>query len=154
MNGIFTDFASVGIRLCRRPCKCLDSFPSFLSELTVDIPWTRCHSGRMVKASPPSLIPVERVASRIYLIRNRKIMLDFDLAELYGVPTKAFNQAVTRNAERFPEDFMFRLSRRGRSHEPVTICDRFPEAPRPQISASRLYPGRRCHALWRASQQA
>jgi ORF6N domain len=65
----------------------------------------------MVKASPPSLIPVERVASRIYLIRNQKVMLDFDLAELYGVPTKAFNQAVTRNAERFPEDFMFRLSR-------------------------------------------
>ena len=65
----------------------------------------------MVKASPPSLIPVERVASRIYLIRNQKVMLDFDLAELYGVPTKAFNQAVTRNAERFPEDCMFRLSR-------------------------------------------
>jgi ORF6N domain len=65
----------------------------------------------MVKASPPSLIPVERVASRIYLIRNQKVMLDFDLAELYGVPTKAFNQAVTRNAARFPEDFMFRLSR-------------------------------------------
>jgi hypothetical protein len=38
-------------------------------------------------------------------------MLDFDLAELYGVPTKALNQAVTRNAQRFPEDFMFRLSR-------------------------------------------
>jgi hypothetical protein len=65
----------------------------------------------MVKASPPSLIPVERVASRIYLLRHQKVMLDFDLAELYGVPTKAFNQAVTRNAERFPEDFMFRLSR-------------------------------------------
>jgi hypothetical protein len=65
----------------------------------------------MVKAFPPSLIPVERVASRIYLIRSRKVMLDFDLAELYGVPTKALNQAVTRNAARFPEDFMFRLSR-------------------------------------------
>jgi hypothetical protein len=64
----------------------------------------------MVKASPPSLLPVERVASRIYLIRHQKVMLDFDLAELYGVPTKALNQAVTRNAERFPEDFMFRLS--------------------------------------------
>ena len=65
----------------------------------------------MVKVSHPSLIPVERVASRIYLIRNQKVMLDFDLAELSGVPTKAFNQAVTRNAARFPEDFMFRLSR-------------------------------------------
>jgi ORF6N domain len=61
----------------------------------------------MVKASPPSLIPVERLASRIYLIRSPKVMLDFDLAELYGVPTKALNQAVTRNAERFPEDFCF-----------------------------------------------
>ncbi len=65
----------------------------------------------MVKVSPPSLLPVARVASRIYLLRNQKVMLDFDLAELYGVPTKAFNQAVTRNAERFPEDCMFRLSR-------------------------------------------
>jgi hypothetical protein len=65
----------------------------------------------MVKTPPPSLIPVEHIASRIYLIRNRKVMLDFDLAQLYGVPTKALNQAVTRNAERFPEDFMFRLSR-------------------------------------------
>jgi hypothetical protein len=54
--------------------------------------------------------PVERIAGRIYLIRNRKVMLDFDLAELYGIATKALNQAVTRNAERFPEDFMFRLS--------------------------------------------
>ena len=52
----------------------------------------------MVKASPPSLIPVERVVSPIYLIRNQKVMLDFDLAELYGVPTKACSQAVTRNA--------------------------------------------------------
>jgi hypothetical protein len=65
----------------------------------------------MVKASPPSPIPIERVASRIYLIRNQKVTLDFDLAELYGVPTKALNQAVTRNAARFPKDFMFRLSR-------------------------------------------
>ena len=46
----------------------------------------------MVKASPPSLIPVERVASRIYLIRSQKVMLDFDLAELYGVPTKALTR--------------------------------------------------------------
>ena len=45
----------------------------------------------MVKASPPSLIPVERVVSPIYLTRNQKVMLDFDLAELYGVPTKACN---------------------------------------------------------------
>jgi hypothetical protein len=64
----------------------------------------------MAKEKTESLIPIERIANRIYLIGGRKVMFDFDLAELYGVPTKALNQAVTRNAERFPEDFMFRLS--------------------------------------------
>jgi hypothetical protein len=65
----------------------------------------------MAKEKTDSLIPIERIANRIYLIGGRKVMFDFDLAELYGVPTKALNQAVTRNAERFPADFMFRLSR-------------------------------------------
>jgi hypothetical protein len=46
----------------------------------------------------------------ILLMRSQKVMLDFDLAELYGVPTKALNQAVRRNLERFPEDFMFQLT--------------------------------------------
>ncbi|MBV9266111.1 MAG: ORF6N domain-containing protein [Acidobacteriaceae bacterium] len=44
------------------------------------------------------------------LIRGQKVLLDSDLAELYGVSTKAFNQAVKRNGQRFPEDFMFRLT--------------------------------------------
>ncbi|MCC7304735.1 MAG: ORF6N domain-containing protein, partial [Alphaproteobacteria bacterium] len=57
-----------------------------------------------------SIIPAERIASRIYLIRGQKVMLDADLAELYGVATKVLNQAVKRNSERFPEDFMFRLT--------------------------------------------
>ena len=57
------------------------------------------------------LIPVERIENRIFLIRGQKVMLDKDLAELYGVPTKVLNQAVKRNIERFPEDFMFSLSR-------------------------------------------
>ncbi|MCP4657063.1 MAG: ORF6N domain-containing protein [bacterium] len=61
-------------------------------------------------AKTDSIIPIERIASQIYLIRGQKVMLDFDLAALYGVPTKALNQAVTRNRERFPEDFMFRLT--------------------------------------------
>lgn len=64
----------------------------------------------MAALKTKSLIPTERIASRIYLIGGRKVMFDFDLAELYGVPTKALNQAVTRNEARFPEDFMFRLS--------------------------------------------
>ncbi len=53
---------------------------------------------------------VEQIESRIFLIRGQKVMLDADLAELYGVGTKVFNQAVKRNAERFPEDFMFQLT--------------------------------------------
>jgi len=58
-----------------------------------------------------SIIPVERIQKRIYLIRAHKILLDRDLAELYGVETRALNQAVTRNLDRFPNDFMFRLNR-------------------------------------------
>ena len=57
-----------------------------------------------------SVIPVERIASSIYLIRGEKVMLDSDLAALYGVETRALNQAVTRNIERFPQEFAFQLS--------------------------------------------
>jgi hypothetical protein len=55
------------------------------------------------------LVPHETIVERILLIRGTKVMLDADLAELYGVSTKALNQAVKRNIQRFPEDFMFRL---------------------------------------------
>ncbi|MGH7814299.1 MAG: ORF6N domain-containing protein [Candidatus Binataceae bacterium] len=61
-------------------------------------------------AKPPPVIPIERIADRIYLIRGEKAMLDSDLAELYGVSTKALNQAVARNRDRFPEDFCFSLT--------------------------------------------
>jgi len=54
-------------------------------------------------------IAEELIERRIFLIRGQKIMLDSDLAELYQVPTKAFNQAVKRNLDRFPSDFMFQL---------------------------------------------
>jgi len=50
------------------------------------------------------------IHDKIYEVRGQKVMLDFDLAELYGVETKALNQAVKRNINRFPEDFMFRLT--------------------------------------------
>ena len=62
--------------------------------------------------SSPPLIPVDRIVSQIYLVRGHKVMLDRDLAALYGVPTKALNQAIKRNLARFPEDFMFQLSKR------------------------------------------
>lgn len=56
-------------------------------------------------------IPVERIEKSIYLIRGQKVMLDSDLAALYEVTTKVLNQAVRRNRERFPQDFMFQLNR-------------------------------------------
>jgi phage regulator Rha-like protein len=59
---------------------------------------------------PKSPIPIEQIDGMIRTIRGTRVMLDRDLAKIYGVPTKAFNQAVKRNRQRFPEDFMFRLS--------------------------------------------
>ena len=56
-------------------------------------------------------IPMERITSKIYLIRGQKVMLDRSLAELYGVKTKVLKQAVKRNIGRFPEDFMFELTK-------------------------------------------
>ena len=57
------------------------------------------------------LVPVDRIASKIYLLRGTKVMLDRDLAELYGVETKRLKEQVRRNIERFPEDFMFELTK-------------------------------------------
>ena len=57
-----------------------------------------------------ALIPPELIERKIYLIRGQKVMLDNDLAELYGVPVKVLNQSVKRNLKRFPSDFMFQLN--------------------------------------------
>jgi len=57
------------------------------------------------------VIPIETIEQRIFLIRGQKVMLDFHLAELYGVQTKILNKAVTRNKHRFPLDFMFKLAK-------------------------------------------
>ena len=59
---------------------------------------------------PDSIIPAERIEKAIFLIRGRKVLLSHDLAELYGVETRVLVQAVKRNADRFPDDFMFQLS--------------------------------------------
>lgn len=63
-----------------------------------------------MKAAPVK-ISVERLEKAIFLIRGEKVMLDRDLAELYGVETRTLNQSVKRNLERFPDDFMFELTR-------------------------------------------
>ncbi len=65
---------------------------------------------------------VEQIESKIFLIRGQKVMLDADLAELYGVQTKVLNQAVKRNIERFPSDFTFQLTAIEKI-EVVTNCD-------------------------------
>jgi hypothetical protein len=62
------------------------------------------------KAASRSVIPAERIEQAIYLIRGHKVMLDTDLAHLYGVETFNLNKAVKRNLERFPGDFMFQLT--------------------------------------------
>jgi hypothetical protein len=64
----------------------------------------------MAKAIKAPIISDQQVMNKIYLIRERKVMLDEDLAELYQVETKVLNQAVKRNIDRFPPDFMFQLS--------------------------------------------
>ena len=64
----------------------------------------------MAKSS--AIIPIERIQNCILLIRSQKVILDKDLAVLYGVETRDLNKAVTRNIERFPTDFMFQLDKK------------------------------------------
>jgi len=59
---------------------------------------------------PLSPVPIEGITARILLVRGQKVMIDADLAELYGVSTKRLNEQVKRNSERFPEDFCFQLT--------------------------------------------
>jgi hypothetical protein len=70
----------------------------------------------------PKILALARVDRTILTIRGERVMLDRDLAEVYGVTTKAFNQAVKRNEQRFPSDFRFRLTEEERD-EVVTNCD-------------------------------
>ena len=72
--------------------------------------------------SRESIVPMESIERSIFFIRGQKVMLDADLAKLYGVPTKVLNQAVKRNIERFPLDFMFQLTK-DEKDEVVTNCD-------------------------------
>jgi len=66
--------------------------------------------------SADTLIPIERIQRSILLLRKQRVILDSDLAELYGVETKALTRAVKRNLDRFPEDFMFQLSKEEFDH--------------------------------------
>jgi len=66
----------------------------------------------MPKKELPLLMMEQKILNKIYIIRGEKVMLDSDLAEMYGVETKVFNQSIKRNLERFPKDFMFTLRER------------------------------------------
>ncbi|MBT8367233.1 MAG: ORF6N domain-containing protein [Deltaproteobacteria bacterium] len=74
----------------------------------------------MAQSKP--VVKVGKIQQRILLIRGEKVIVDADLAEFYGVPTKALNQAVRRNMDRFPADFMFQLNKNEKT-EVVTNCD-------------------------------
>jgi len=67
---------------------------------------------KKTRKKSPVGIPTERVEQRILLIRGQKVILDSDLADLYGVPTKRLNEQIKRNSERFPADFMFQLTKK------------------------------------------
>ncbi len=69
----------------------------------------------------PDIIPRESIENKIIVIRGQKVMIDRDLAQLYGVETKHLNVQVKRNIQRFPEEFMFRLTQKEKE-EVVTIC--------------------------------
>jgi len=71
-------------------------------------------------------IPDEVVFSKIYMVRGQKILFDFDLAALYGVETRVLKQSVKRNIARFPDDFMFQITK-PEWLEVITICDNLPE---------------------------
>jgi phage regulator Rha-like protein len=79
-----------------------------------------------------SIVPIELIERKIYFIRGQKVMLDSDLAELYGVPTKALLQAVKRNIKRFPADFMFPL----KNQEVINLRSQF-------VTSSLGHGGRR-----------
>jgi hypothetical protein len=74
------------------------------------------------KSVAKNILPLEQITAKVLALRGQRVLIDADLAELYGVTTKALNQAVKRNQQRFPEDFMFQLTT-VEKEEVVTICD-------------------------------
>jgi len=80
------------------------------------------------------IIPAARIAQSIYLLRGQKIMLDFDLAALYEVAAKVLNQAVKRNRERFPADFVFQLT----AQEFVNLKSQFVTSSQQIIDSQRI----------------
>ncbi|MEO6228816.1 MAG: ORF6N domain-containing protein [Ferruginibacter sp.] len=76
----------------------------------------------MAKSEKRMVIPDETIINKILLIRDKKVMIDKDIASLYGVPTKRLNEQVKRNLKRFPDDFMFQITQEEKD-EVVANCD-------------------------------
>jgi hypothetical protein len=91
-----------------------------------------------------SLVPVEFIEKKILLIRGHKVMIDADLAELYGVPTKRLNEQVKRNSNRFPSDFMFQLNEEEteflRSHFATSKTERGGRRYLPFVFTEQVWP--------------
>jgi hypothetical protein len=75
------------------------------------IKFTMVKTITMAKKNTKLILPDEIIISKIYLLRDKKVMLDHDLAKLYNVETKVLKQSVRRNIRRFPDDFMFELNK-------------------------------------------
>lgn len=88
------------------------------------------------------LVAIDTLSDRIHLVRGQRVMLDSDLAELYGVTTKRFNEQVKRNADRFPADFMFQLTEEEGKSLRSQIATLNPDEPlRPQLAALKAGRG-------------
>jgi ORF6N domain len=75
----------------------------------INITFTK-YCNKMAKNNLQSLVLEQKILNRIYVVRGEKVMLDKDLAEMYGVETRTLNQSIKRNIKRFPKDFMYQLS--------------------------------------------
>ena len=105
----------------------------------------------MPKEKRASIVSLEGVVSRIFLVRGQKVMLDSDLATLYGVSTKRLNEQVRRNIRRFPSDFMFQLTKEeAESLRSQNATFKAWPWPTLQVLAIRLYRARRHHGCFGA----
>jgi hypothetical protein len=106
----------------------------------------------MAKKKNELIVPDEVVMNKIYIIKGQKVMIDRDLAELYGVETKVLKQAVRRNINRFPTDFMFEMSKKEfanwRSQNVTSKEDRLGLKPRSSSLAIKKMCQWNCHTFW------
>lgn len=90
---------------------------------------------------------LQEIQDKIYEIRDQNVMLDFDLANIYGVETRVLKQAVRSKKERFPKDFMFQISKK-EWDELITTCDKLPESIKfSPATPFRFYRTRSCHVI-------